>query len=187
MQIDKNTTLSDFLFKTDVFKIPESKLTELFGKLEKRKPPSIAGKKTPDDLNDLLFGQLAKLQTIKNISDFLLSPAEIIIGLKRNRLMDCLAFDVIGFMLFVRNEIVRIGKLFDAIRYRPGSEELQAGIDKIDGGLFGVMDWYARRMGMKTHEEAENTKWIFIYNCLKIDSDNARYQKKLNEIYSKRK
>jgi len=186
MRIDKNTYFSDFLFKVDIFKLNESQLNELFKKLENYKPIMICEKKVPENLNDLTFGQLALLQSIQTVEEMLFNTIKIILDLEKESILNCPAFDIIGFMLFVKKELIRIGKLFQKIKYNPTAEEIQAGINQINSGIFGTIDWYALRMGI-THKEAEDTNWVIVYKCLKIDNEKAKFDKKLREVYSKKK
>ncbi|MCL1933962.1 MAG: hypothetical protein FWF53_09165 [Candidatus Azobacteroides sp.] len=188
MKIDKNTTLEDFIFYTDLFKSDEKQIEDLFSKLELTElPPYILNKPIPENLNDLTFGQLIKIQSIKTVKDMLLVPLHVISGIDIEKILTCKAFDVIRFMLFVQKELTRIGKLFAEIKYRPSAEEVQAGINNIDNGVFGTIDWYARRMGITDHSEVESIPWIRIYKCLEMDNRQALFEKKLREIYSKKK
>ena len=188
MRIDKNTTLKDFIFYTDLFRLEEKQIDDLFNKLElKGRPSSILKKTVPPDLDYLTFGELGKIQSIKTVEDMLFVPIKIILDIDKEKVLNCKAFDVIRFMLFVKKELERIGKLFSEIKYKPSAEEIQAGINQIDNGIFGIMDWYARRMGIINHEYIENISWLIIYKCMAIDNTNAKFEKKLREIYSKKK
>ena len=62
------------------------------------------------------------------------------------------------------------------------ADEIKAGFDKIDNGVFGLIDWYARRMGIHDHEEAQKTSWLIVYQCMKIDHDYYICNKRLQEI-----
>ena len=188
MRIDKNTVLKDFLFYTDLLKLSEKQLENLFEQLElKGRPLSILKRKVPRNINDLTFGELMTIQTIRTTEDMLFVPMKVVLDIDKEDAFKCKAFDVIRFMLFVKKEIIRIGKLFSTINYRPNQEEIQAGINQIDNGIFGTIDWYARRMGIIDHEFVEYIPWVRVYECMKIDNKNAMYEKKLREIYSKKK
>jgi hypothetical protein len=159
-------------------------INSLFERLKTReKPTEIAGKKIPDNLNLITWAQFADLQSSYN--NFL-RPFEIVLGLKQEKLLNCKLFEIIGFLLFVKNELERIVKLFESIKYNPEPEEVQAGINKLNFGLFGTLDWYARRMGYNDHAHAEQVPWIRIYKCLEIDHRTAKYEKQLRNIYTKK-
>jgi len=188
MRIDKNTTFKDFVFYTNLFKIEESQIESLFKKLEKKgHPQSVFKKIVPENLNDLTLEQLVKIESIKIVEDMMFVPLQVILDIDKLDVLKCKAFDVIRFSLFVKNELVRMGKLFSEIKYKPSAEEIQAGINQIDNGIFGTMDWYAKRMGIIDHDYVGDVKWWIVYNCMKIDNTNAMFEKKLHEIYSKKK
>jgi len=188
MKIDKNTTFNDFIFYTNLFKLSEKQIEVLFKEVEsKGHTLSLLEKKVPKNLNDLTFGQLAKIQSIKTVEDMLFVPLKVILDIDKEKVLECKAFDVIRFMLFVKKELLRIGKLFSEIKYRPSQEEIAAGINQIDNGIFGTIDWYARRMRITKHEEVELVPWVIVYKCMAIDNTNAMFEKKLREILSKKK
>jgi hypothetical protein len=188
MKIDKNTPFADFVFYADLFRLAENQVGQFFKKLEKKRlPASIAGSPVPGDLNDLTFGQLIQLQSVSKAEDMLFIPMQILLNIKKKDILKLKAFDVIRFMLFTKKELIRIGKLFADIRYRPNADEINAGINNINNGLFGTIDWYARRMGITNHEEVEKIPWLRIYKCLEMDNKQALYEKRLREIISKKK
>jgi hypothetical protein len=57
-----------------------------------------------------------------------------------------------------------------------------AGIEKLNFGMFGLADWYARRMGISDHDEAFNTPWLRIWQCRKNDIEEAEYRDNLQRI-----
>jgi len=189
MTINKNTKLKDFIYYTDLFNVGDSEIKGLFEKLEKKGSPSMIQKKiVPKDLDDLTFAELVEIQKPRTFENILFAFPEVILDIKKNELMNAKAFDVIRFMYFVINEINRIQELFQKIQYKPSPEEISAGINNINNGPFGIIDWYARRMGIIDHDfAAQTTKWIIIYQCLKIDNETAIYGKRLRNEYSKKK
>lgn len=188
MTLNANTTLRDFIFYTSLFHLKTNQIDSLFKKLETQgRPAEIAGKPVPGNLDNLAFGKLALLQSIKNVEEMLFTPLQILLDIKQEEALNLRAFHVIRFMLHIQHEISRIGKLFAAIRYKPSPEEIQAGINQINNGLFGTIDWYARRMRIANHREVEDIPWLRIYKCMEMDNKNAMYEKKLREIYSKKK
>ncbi|MDR1544783.1 MAG: hypothetical protein LBS50_10350 [Prevotellaceae bacterium] len=182
MKIDKKTTLAEFSVFQNIIK--QEQIETLFERLKTRPVPSeICGKKIPENFNLLTWAQFAELQSLKGTDEDFFRPFEIILNLHREKLATCKIFDIFSFMLFVKNELENIAKLFNKIKYAPTPEEKQAGIDKLNFGTFGTLDWYARRMGFCDHAEAEKTPWIRIYKCLEIDSVTGKYEKRLRKIF----
>lgn len=92
-------------------------------------------------------------------------------------------FDVFGFVNFCRAELERINKLFEAVAPTHTSEEIAAGIEDLNFGTFGVIDWYARRMGITNQDEVYSVAWVRIYTCMKNDNEQSEYEKRLNKQY----
>jgi len=178
--------MSDFGVAASLF--PPEMINQLFERLKTRKTPeTIAKKAVPENLNLLMWAQFAALSSLDGKTDeSFFAPFEIILDLKKDRLLDCKLFDIFGFLLFVKNELERIAKLFESIKPKPTSEEIQAGINKLNFGLFGTLDWYARRMGFTDHQEAEKMPLIRIFQCMKIDNETAQFEKRLREIINKK-
>lgn len=151
------------------------------------KPYSVGGVKTPDSLNDITIGELMELQSAQNEQDFVLKCCTILLSLDERNALKSQANAVIGFVMWVSKELERIGKLFDSTSIPPTPEEKQAGVESLKFGMFGVLDYYALRMGITDHEEVEKVKWIRVYKCLDMDAQKARYEKRLRTIYAKKK
>lgn len=160
---------------------------ELMMKLERLvKPTYLSGKRVPDSLNDITIGQLIMLQYISTDADFMLKPASIIMGIQDDMLLKEQAEKVIGFSYWVAKELERINKLFKNTSIPPTQEEKQAGVEKLNFGSFGIIDWFAQRMGITDHSEVENVPWVRIYKCLDMDAKRFVYERRLREIYNKR-
>lgn len=147
------------------------------------KPEKVCGVKTPDDLNDLTFGQLATLQSIQTLDDIVFITCETVLGVKRCKVMKEDAFNVMRFVFWCADRVKDIGVMFKDISVPPTSEEKQAGIDGLNFGLFGTIDWYARRMGIKDHEDVERIPWIRIYKCIDMDNQKQVFERRLRIIY----
>lgn len=92
-------------------------------------------------------------------------------------------FDVFGVINFVRSELDRINKLFASIKVAHSPEEIAAGVENLNFGTFGVIDWYAKRMGITNQDEVYSVAWIRIYTCMKNDNEKAEYEQRLNKQY----
>jgi hypothetical protein len=86
----------------------------------------------------------------------------------------------------IQSEMERIGKLFQALNTDKTSDEINAGIDRLNFGAFGLVDWYAQRMGIVDHEEVFNTPWARIYQCAKIDHEQGEFEKRYRKIIEQR-
>lgn len=73
-----------------------------------------------------------------------------------------------------------------SFKYEPTSEEIKAGYNQVNHGVFGIVDTIARRMGIQ-HDDVFLLPEKRVFAMLKIDFDNMIYQKKLNKIISKQK
>lgn len=184
----RNTTqLIELSFVFDVL-TPECKkdVLERLGKTDK--PKYLCGRDVPEDLSAITFGQYSDLcdamtgednATIKPIYEF----AEIILGISAKDLNLAPAVDVFGFGNWVCKEVEKITNMFNSIRSKHTSEEELAGINKLQFGVFGILDWYAKRMGINDQNEINDIKWVRIFTCMKNDNEEAEYQRRLQKVY----
>ena len=82
----------------------------------------------------------------------------------------------------VKSEMERIGKLFQSLQSSNTADEKMAGIDRMNFGTFGVVDWYAKRMGIVNHDEVFATPWQRIYQCMKIDHEQNEFEKRYRKV-----
>lgn len=174
-------TVKEFLIKA---KATSSDYSEAIKSLNR--PKYVCGVLTPESLSDITFGELVMLQSIVTDDDFIFKPSEIILKLSRDALMSAEAIDVIGFSMFVSSEVSKINSLFRKTEVKPTKEEIKAGAESLNFGVFGIIDYYALRMGITNHEEVESVPWIRIYKCLDIDSQKNRFQRRLQKIYAEK-
>lgn len=149
-------------------------------------PKKCAGIDCPKDLQLVTYGMLCKLQQLGNGKDYVSTAMQILhtlLGIESAQAMKAPAKEVIGVVSMVAREMRRIGDLFNSIKKENTSEELQAGVDGLDFGTFGIADWYAKRMGITDHEDAYNTPWQRIYECMRIDHEQSEYEQRLRKIY----
>ena len=143
----------------------------------------------PDTLNGVDFGMLTRLQHAPQGNDYLRTCCALVgvlTGIDPNRVASCRAYDVIGTVNMIQSEMERIGKLFASLHSERTSEEVNAGIDRLDFGTFGIVDWYAKRMGIVDHEDVFKTPWVRVYQCLKIDHENMEFEKRYRKIIEQR-
>lgn len=177
-------TIKKFLILSDV----SSNQEDVRAQLESlSKPMFICGVCTPETLNDLTFGKLTILQAICTPKDFIMVPCLELLNLTDTQVMEEKAEDVLGFCMWVAKEVERINKLFASTSVKPTPEEIRAGIEGLQFGVFGLIDQYATRMGITNHEEVESVPWVRIYKCMDIDSQRATFQRRLQKICSEKK
>lgn len=149
---------------------------------ELKKPFSINSVRTPDSLNDITIGTLIELQSISTELDYILVPSRLLLGLKDKSILNEKVDRVLGFSLWVSEEVKRINKLFEGTNTEPTPEEKRAGIESLNFGLFGMLDYYAIRMGITDHEEVEKVPWLRVYKCLDMDAKKVKYERRLQTI-----
>lgn len=149
-----------------------------------QRPSFVYGRSVPTDLYSLTIGELFALQAIKTERDAILIPCKVILNLEENEVMKADAEEVFGFIVWVANEMAKINKLFERTRVPPTKEEKQAGVEQLNFGAFGIIDWYAQRMGITDHEAVEYVPWMRVYKCLEMDAQRTMYEKRLRDVYA---
>ena len=148
-------------------------------------PETFNRKPVPKDLQLATFGMLTRLQTAPKDNDYLKTCCALVsvfTGMTPERVASRPAIDVLGIVNMLQREMERIGKLFQSLNADKTSEEVNAGIDKLNFGAFGIVDWYAKRMGIVDHEEVFATPWARIFQCMKIDFENNEFEKRYRKI-----
>lgn len=149
---------------------------------EEQRPNFIAGKKVMDDLNGITYGQLDDLSRIKTSPDPLAAAFEILLGLPASEVYALPVTTVFGFGNFATKEVERINKLFSDITLEHTADEVSAGINELNFGSFGVLDWYARRMRITNQNEVRSVPWVRIYTCMKNDTAQVAYERRYNQV-----
>lgn len=143
----------------------------------------------PQDLQQETFGTLTRLQTAPKDNDYLKTCCALVsalTGISTERVASSKAIEVLGIVNMIQVEMERIGKLFKSLESDKTSEEIRAGIEKLDFGAFGIVDWYAQRMGIVDHEEVFATPWARIYQCMRIDHEQGEFEKRYRKILENR-
>lgn len=147
------------------------------------RPLSVCGKRIPTNLNGITFGQLCQLQELKNITEMFVRVPCILLDVTEEDVLNAKTTEVVRLSAWVAQEVKRINELFEKLNRTPNSEEIRAGVNKLHHGMFGICDWYAKRMGITDHEEVMRTAWVRIYQCMKIDNENRAFEERLQKIY----
>lgn len=178
----KLTTYGEFLVLLPC--CTEEHTEEIRETLKKAKPPAyVNGVELPKNLNTITYGQLDDLSRITQGQDPAVQVFKILLNIEAQEVYQMNVFDVFGFVNFCRSELERINKLFEAVAPSHTSEEIAAGIEDLNFGTFGVIDWYARRMGITNQDEVYSVAWVRIYTCMKNDNEQSEYEKRLNKQY----
>ncbi len=151
-------------------------------------PRKFCKKVVPQNLQDVTFGVLTRLQTSAKEDDYFATCCELVSVLTdvpAKKVAKCRAVDVIGVVNMVQSEMTRIGKLFNSLNVEHTSDEIRAGIERLEFGVFGLIDWYAKRMGIVDHEEVFNTPWQRVFQCMRIDHENNEFEKRYRNIITR--
>ena len=146
-------------------------------------PPARVGlTEAPQDLNDLTLGQLIQLESIGAEKGVFAAIAVVLLDKSEDWAAKAPAMKMLGLRNMVVKEQDRIAGLFRSLARDPEPAEIMAGIEGLNFGMFGLADWYARRMGISDHDDAFDTPWLRIWQCRKNDIEEAEYQKRLQNI-----
>ncbi|WP_418991871.1 hypothetical protein [Alistipes sp.] len=146
------------------------------------KPDRVCGRPTPRNLNDLTIGELLDLQTGGDPHALVERIASVILKVHPRRCYRERADRMLGFVFWVGRELERIAALFASASIRPTPEEIKAGINDLDFGAFGLLDWYAHRQGYQDQDDAAKVAWVRVRECLRIDNSRAAFERRLREI-----
>lgn len=153
-------------------------------------PPKKLNKRdVPDTLQMVTFGTLTQLQQAADSNDYLKTCCKLVsvlTGVDERVVASRRAYDVLGIVNMIKDEMERIGKLFKSLQGDHSSDEVAAGIERLEFGAFGIVDWYAQRMGIIDHEEVFATPWARIYQCMKIDHEQGEFEKRYRKIIENR-
>lgn len=154
-------------------------------KLEKYGRPFNVGKHVvPENLNELSIGQLLELSDLSSDNDCIYDVCRIVLDMNRKEVDKARAVDVVMFCGWVMSEVEKITKLFSRSKSQPTAIEKKAGIEGLQFGMFGLLDWYALRMGITNHDDVLPVPWMRIYRCMDMDDKKAQFNKKLQEVMS---
>lgn len=146
------------------------------------RPQHVGKHATPQNFEDVTLGQIIELSRLGDTPDVVHRLCHVMMGITADEVNKAKAVDVVLFALWVTEQVEKVNTLFAKLRPTLTAEELQAGADKLNFGLFGMVDAYARRMGITDHEQVLRTPWMVVYKCLEIDYQTNQYERRLNKI-----
>lgn len=181
MLINERTNVRQFLEASLYFNLSES-----IEEISKSALPKMIGNYlVPESLDSITFGNRLDLSEISNDNEFMFAPLEILAKMDRSEILLIPVMQVIRFGLFVTSEIARFNERDETtLKYNFDESELKAGIKKVSNGVFGLIDVIAKRMNI-SHDAVLELSQSKVYMMLKIDIDNANYQKNLRDVLSK--
>lgn len=145
-------------------------------------PEFIGAKEAPQDLNALTLEQLIQLEQIGAQKGVFFAIGEVLLDMTDAQTLQAPAYEMVGLRNMVVAEQERIATLFESLNREPNADEVMAGIEKLNFGLFGLADWYAKRMHITDHDAAFKTPWVRIWQCRSNDLREAEFERKLQEI-----
>lgn len=148
------------------------------------RPAFIGHAATPSDFNLLTIGQLIELSDISDDNESMYKIVEVTMGLTMDEIANARAVDVVRYVGWAVTEVERINKLFESLTPQATAKEKQAGIDTLQFGLFGMLDWYALRMGITNHDDVLQVPWMRIYKCMDMDNMRHAYERRYSKITS---
>lgn len=175
--------MSKMRFKEWAILAKHGRFTEPFDMKSINRPRKVGEKVAPKDLNSLTLGQLFQLQDIKDTEGLFYTPPLVLFGMEREEVNKADAVEIVKLAAWTAREVERISKLFAACNKEPSIQEKRAGIDRLQFGHFGLIDWYARRMGYLNHDDVLKVSWAEVFTCLQMDSEQAKFEQRLNKVY----
>lgn len=147
-----------------------------------RKPYKVGEHRTPDNLNKMTIGQMLQLSEMKTGEDLFYLVTNVLLGMEKKETAESLAVEVVSFVGWVIGQVERINRLFDKAKGKPTDKEVRAGIEQLRFGMFGLVDWYAKRMGIQNHDEVMDVCWMRVYKCMDMDTKTQEFNRRLAEI-----
>ena len=145
------------------------------------RPAYIGEVKCPDNLNGLTIGQLIEIGEANGAeADYRI--VEIVTGMDKAETDKCRATEVVAFLSWASRQVKQVNRLFERVQTKPTAKEKQAGVENLQFGLFGILDWYAKRMGITDHDDVLTVPWLRIYKCMDMDNKVEQYQRRFNEL-----
>ena len=110
------------------------------------------------------------------------NTTRILLGMSEQETARALAVEVVSFVGWVIGQINRINRLFDKAKGHPTQKEVRAGIEQLKFGMFGLIDWYAKRMGIQNHDDVMGVSWMRVYKCLDMDTKTNEFNRRMAQI-----
>lgn len=172
----KGTTFREWLAVVSIARELPFRLEEL------TRPYKVGDVVTPDNLDELSIGGLLTLSDMQDGVEMFFTVCREVLGMDEAKTANSEAVEVVRFVGWVVSQVQKINRLFGKQTTNPDAREMKAGISELKFGMFGLLDWYACRMGIADHHEVEKVSWLIIYKCLEMDTKRQKYNKRLQEV-----
>lgn len=151
------------------------------------RPLMVSGKETPKDLSAMTMGQMVTLSQMKADWGLFYALCKEFLGMTEEETDAADAVQVVMFCGWCVGRLDDMNKMLQGLDAKHSSEQLRAGIEKLNFGIFGLIDWYAKRMGITDHEAVMDVPVLRVYQCLKMDNEQQQYEKRLAKIMRERR
>ena len=145
-------------------------------------PATLCGKQAPQSLDNITLEGLCRLQEAKGLAAIFDAIGAAFYNLAPEQVRRLPAVPMFGLGNMVVKELQRIAGLFDMLHRELTAQEVMAGAEKLNFGIFGLADWYAQRMGITNHDEVFRTPWTRIDQCKLNDLQLDEYRERLHNI-----
>lgn len=146
------------------------------------RPSKVGGHDVPVDLSEMTLGQMLDLQECSNGEDMFYLTCRVLLGMERGEVDNARAVEVVCFCGWVAGRVKWINGLFESVKVKPTDVQVRAGIGKMNFGVFGMIDWYAKRMGITDHNQVFGVSWMRIYKCLQIDAETEKFNREVQKV-----
>lgn len=158
-----------------------------FDIMKSPRPLMIGDRETPKDLDGMTMGQMLTLSSCKDGWNVFYLVCREFMGMTDEETDRADAAQVVMFVGWASKKVKDMNELFSKIKATRTTEEMKAGADRLDFGAFGLVDWYAKRMGIRDHDEVMDVPCLRVYQCLKMDNERNEYEKRLAKIIREKK
>lgn len=145
-------------------------------------PAKFMCKECPQSLDNITLEELCRLQDAKGLAGIFDAIGAVFYGITPEQVRKMPATPMFGLGNMVVKELQRIAGLFELLHRELTAQEVMAGAEKLNFGIFGLADWYAQRMGITNHDEVFRTPWTRIYQCKLNDLQLEEYRERLQTI-----
>lgn len=158
-----------------------------FDIMKSPRPLMIGDRETPKDLDGMTMGQMLTLSSCKDGWNVFYLVCREFMGMTDEETDRADAAQVVMFVGWVSKQVKDMNERFGKIHATRTSEEIKAGAERLDFGAFGLVDWYAKRMGITDHDKVMDVPCLRVYQCLKMDTERNEYEKRLAKIIREKK
>lgn len=158
-----------------------------FDIMKAMRPVMVGKRRVMENLDDLTMGQMLTLSGCNDSWALFYLVCHELLGMDEQEVNEADAAQVVLFVGWVSKQIDGYNKMLARIHSTKTAEEIRAGVEKLDFGAFGLVDWYAKRMGIVNHDDVMSVPFLRVYQCLKMDVEREEYEKRLAKIYRSNK